>query len=330
MKVCIYGAGAVGGHLAARIAAQFPPGGPHELSLICRGPQLDAIRRNGVTLHRGDEIYTGRPSVATDDPTSLPLQDIVIVTLKATALPAAAASIERLLAPNGVAVFATNGIPWWWNKGLSVPQTPLPLLDPDGELWTRLADRSVGCVIYSPNEVIEPGVIRSNVKDRWMIGEPDGTDSERVNRVAGLLESANIRGVATTDIRYETWYKLLINYALNPVAALTRLPTANMNRNPDVVALRKQIMLEVIDIALACGTDLRGKIDLDEAVTPTKRSGSNRASMLQDVLANRPLEVEAILGQTVALARQHGVQAVRCELMLGLMRGLAESMTLSS
>jgi 2-dehydropantoate 2-reductase len=268
--------------------------------------------------------------VATDDPTSLPLQDIVMVTLKATALPAAAASIERLLAPDGVAVFATNGIPWWWNKGLNVPQTPLPLLDPDGELWTRLADRSVGCVIYSPNEVIEPGVIRSNLKDRWMIGEPDGTDSERVNRVAGLLESANIRGVATTDIRYETWYKLLINYALNPVAALTRLPTANMNQNSDVVALRKQIMLEVIDIALACGTDLRGKIDLDEAVKPTKRSGSNRASMLQDVLANRPLEVEAILGQTVALARQHGVQAVRCELMLGLMRGLAESMTLSS
>jgi 2-dehydropantoate 2-reductase len=245
-------------------------------------------------------------------------------------LPAAAASIEKLLAPDGVAVFATNGIPWWWNKGLDGPQTPLPLLDPEGELWNRLRDRTLGCVIYSPNEVIEPGVIRSNIKDRWMIGEPDGTDSRRAHRVADLLQSANIRGVATTDIRYETWYKLLINYALNPVAALTRLPTANMTVNPDVVALRKQIMLEVIDIALACGTDLRGKIDLDEAVTPTKRSGSNRASMLQDVLAGRPLEVEAILGQTVALARQHGVHAVRCELMLGLMRGLAESMTLSS
>jgi 2-dehydropantoate 2-reductase len=322
MKVCIYGAGAVGGHLAARLSAA----GHHEISVIARGPQLEAIKQRGLTVSRGDEVHSGHPNYATDDPRTLAPQDVVIVSLKAQALPEAAASIEALLAPDGVAVFATNGIPWWWHKGLDVPQTPLFPLDPNGELWNRLKDRSLGCVIYSPNEVIEPGVIRSALKDRWMLGEPDGVESERLNRVAEVFQSAGIRGVATTDLRYEIWYKLLINCGLNPVAALTRLPTPLMNKNPHIIALRKAVMLEVTDIALACGTDLRGKIDLDELCTPTKRSGSNRASMLQDVLAGRSLEHEAILGIAVGLANEHGVAAPRCELMLGLMRGLSESM----
>jgi len=326
MKVCIYGAGAVGGHLAARLAAA----GKHELSVIARGPQLEAIKQRGLTVSRGEEIHSGRPHHATDRPDTLSPQDVVIVTLKAQALPNAAASIESLLAPDGVAVFAINGIPWWWHKGLDVPQTPLFHLDPDGQLWNRLKDRTLGCVIYSPNEVIEPGVIRSALKDRWMLGEPDGSDSERLNRVAEIFQSAGIRGLATTNLRDEIWYKLLINCGLNPVAALTRLPTPLMNKNPDIIALRKAVMLEVMEIALACGTDLRGKIDLDELCTPTKRSGSNRASMLQDVLAGRSLEHEAILGVTVSLAQEHGVSAPRCELMLGLMRGLAESMQQSA
>ena len=322
MKVCIYGAGAVGGHLAARLAAA----GHHEISVIARGPQLEAIKQRGLTVSRGDEVHSGHPDHATDDPSSLAPQDVVIVSLKAQALPVAAASIEALLAPDGVAVFATNGIPWWWHKGLDVPQTPLLPLDPNGELWSRLKDRSLGCVIYSPNEVIEPGVIRSALKDRWMLGEPEGVESERLNRVAEVFQSAGIRGLATNDLRYEIWYKLLINCGLNPVAALTRLPTPLMNKNPYIIALRKAVMLEVTDIAYACGTDLRGKIDLDELCTPTKRSGSNRASMLQDVLAGRSLEHEAILGIAVGLAQEHGVSAPRCELMLGLMRGLSESM----
>jgi len=322
MKVCIYGAGAVGGHLAARLAAA----GHHEISVIARGPQLEAIKQRGLTVSRGDEVHSGHPDHATDNPSSLAPQDVVIVSLKAQALPEAAASIDALLAPDGVAVFATNGIPWWWHKGLDVPQTPLFPLDPNGELWNRLKDRSLGCVIYSPNEVIEPGVIRSALKDRWMLGEPEGVESERLNRVAEVFQSAGIRGLATNDLRYEIWYKLLINCGLNPVAALTRLPTPLMNKNPYIIALRKAVMLEVTDIAYACGTDLRGKIDLDELCTPTKRSGSNRASMLQDVLAGRSLEHEAILGIAVGLAQEHGVSAPRCELMLGLMRGLSESM----
>lgn len=322
MKICIYGAGAVGGHLAARLITA----GHDEVSLVARGAQLRAIQQNGLKVFRGEETYTGRPFAATDDPTSLPLQDVVLVTLKAQALPGAAAAIERLLAKDGVAVFAVNGIPWWWNKGTNNVQEHLECVDPGGELWSRLKDRSLGCVIYSPNEVIEPGVIKTAMGDRWVFGEPDNSPSSRVDRLVQAFQAANINGVAATDLRYDIWHKLLINCGLNPVAALTRLPTAKMTASPEVRAERCKVMLEVLEVALACGTDLRGKVDLEELVAPRKRPGSNTASMLQDVMAGRSLEHDAILGQVVEFARQHNISVPRCELMLVLLRGLNQQL----
>jgi 2-dehydropantoate 2-reductase len=251
---------------------------------------------------------------------------VVLVTLKAQALPGAAAAIERLLANDGVAVFAVNGIPWWWNKGTSNAQEHLECVDPGGELWARLKDRSLGCVIYSPNEVLEPGVIKTAMGDRWVFGEPDNAPSFRVDRLVQAFQAAKINGVAATDLRYDIWHKLLINCGLNPVAALTRLPTAKMTASPEVRAERCKVMLEVLEVALACGTDLRGKVDLEELVAPKKRPGSTTASMLQDVLAGRSLEHEAILGQVVEFARQYNISVPRCELMLVLLRGLNQQL----
>lgn len=322
MKICIYGAGAVGGHLAARLITA----GHDEVSLVARGAQLRAIQQNGLKVFRGEEIYTGRPATATDDPASLPPQDVVLVTLKAQALPGAAAAIERLLAKDGVAVFALNGIPWWWNKGTNNAQEHLEVVDPGGELWSRLKDRSLGCVIYSPNEVLEPGVIKTAMGDRWVFGEPDNAPSSRVDGLVQAFQAANINGVAATDLRYDIWHKLLINCGLNPVAALTRLPTVKMSASPEVRAERCKVMLEVLEVALACGTDLRGKVDLEELVAPKKRPGSNTASMLQDVMAGRSLEHDAILGQVVEFARQHNISVPRCELMLVLLRGLNQQL----
>lgn len=318
MKICIYGAGAVGGHLATRLIA----GGHTEVSVIARGAQLRAIQQNGLKVLRADETYSGRPFAATDDPDSLPPQDLVLVTLKAQALTAAAASIERLLAQDGVAAFALNGIPWWWNKGTNNPQTHLECIDPGAELWNRLKDRSIGCVIYSPNEVIEPGVIKTTTGDRWVFGEADNARSARVERVVQAFQTAGLNGVTATDIRYDIWHKLLINCGLNPVAALTRLPTVKMAASHEIRAERCKLMLEVQEVALACGTDLRGKVDFEELVAPKKRPGSNTASMLQDVLAGRSLEHEAILGQVVEFARQHDISVPRCEILLVLLRGL--------
>ena len=322
MKICIYGAGAVGGHLAARLIAA----GHDEISVVARGAQLRAIQQNGLKVFRGDEIFTGRPAAATDAPSTLPPHDIVLVTLKAQALPAAAAAIERLLGKDGVAAFAMNGIPWWWNKGTTNPQTHLECVDPGGELWNCLKDRSLGGVIYSPNEVIEPGVIKTALGDRWVFGEPDNAPSSRVDRIVQALQAAGINGVAAADIRYDIWHKLLINCGLNPVAALTRLPTAKMTANPEVRAERCKVMLEVLEVALACGTDLRGKVDLEELVAPKKRPGSNTASMLQDVMAGRSLEHDAILGQVVEFAHQHNINVPRCEILLTLLRGLNQQL----
>jgi len=226
MKVCIYGAGAVGGHLAARLIAA----GKDQISLIARGPHLEAIKKHGIRLHRGDEIFSGHPFVATDDPDQLEPQDVVIVTLKAQALPGAAASIKKLLAKDGVAIFAINGLPWWWNQGLNPSAGHLSLLDPSGALWDLLRHDTLGCVIYSPNEVSEPGVILGAPGDRWVFGEPDNSDSPRLKRVVELFERAGIQGIASLDVRKNVWQKLIINVGLNPVAALARLPTVVLPR----------------------------------------------------------------------------------------------------
>jgi 2-dehydropantoate 2-reductase len=324
MKVCIYGAGAVGGHLAARLIAA----GKDQISLIARGPHLEAIKQHGIRLHRGDEVFAGHPFAATDDPSQLEPQDVVIVTLKAQALPAAAASIKALLAKDGVAVFAINGLPWWWNQGMKASNGHLPLLDPTGSLWELLRHDTLGCVIYSPNEVTEPGVILGAPGDRWVFGEPDNSDSARLQKLIAVFERANIHGVSSLDVRINVWQKLIINVGLNPTAALARLPTVVMTSSEGMKEQMKALMREALLVAKATGYDIADTLNLDELVTTKKRPGSHRASMYQDVLAGRSLESEAILGQLVELAHQHNVPVPKCEIVLELLRGLDQSMRL--
>jgi len=324
MKVCIFGAGAVGGHLAARFIAADKD----QVSLIARGPHLEAIKKQGIRLLRGEEVFAGSPFAATDNPAELEPQDVVIVTLKAQALPGAAKVIKGLLSKDGVVIFAINGLPWWWNQGVDEQRGHLPLLDPQGELWQLLRKDSLGCVIYSPNEVIEPGVILGPPGDRWVIGEPDNSDSPRLEKVIALFQRAGIEGIASTDVRKNVWQKLIINVGLNPVAALARLPTVVMTSSVGMREQMKAMMREALAVAKATGYDIADTLNLDELVTPKKRPGSHRASMYQDVLAGRSLESEAILGQLVEFAHQHNIQVPKCEIVLELIRGLDHSMRL--
>ena len=176
MKVCVFGAGAIGGHAATRLIAARAA----EVSVVTRGRQLEAIRARGLTLLTGGKEITGKPVAATDDPSSLPPQDVVLVTLKAHSLPGVADSLARLVAPQGAIVFVLNGIPWWWRLGQPGAAGPLPLLDPAGALWTKLREKTLGCVVYGPVEVQEPGVIFHFSGNRWLIGEPDGSKSARL------------------------------------------------------------------------------------------------------------------------------------------------------
>ncbi len=216
MKVCVFGAGAIGGHVAARLLAAKSA----DVSVVARGPALAAMRSRGLTLRfDGKEEIRARVPVATDDPATLPQQDYVIVTLKAPALPGVAATLAKLTKPDGCVVFLTNGIPWWWPQGINRPG-PLQRLDPDGTLWSHLCTRALGCVVYSPNEPVEPGVIVHRGANRWIIGEPDNTVTPRLTRIVEAFNAAGLKAEASTNVRREVWLKLVRNASNNTLSAL--------------------------------------------------------------------------------------------------------------
>jgi 2-dehydropantoate 2-reductase len=318
MKVCVFGAGAIGGHVAARLCAA----GRAEVSVVARGPQLEAIRANGVLLKSGDEEIRGKPAVATDDPGSLSKHDLVIVTLKAHTIPPLASTIERLLAANGVAAFPLNGLTWWWRYGRGPKQEPLPLLDPRGELWTRLRERTLGCVIYSPNHVVSPGVTVHIGGNRWVFGEPTDEKTPRVQAVVDLFTASGFRAEVSADIRAEVWRKLMSNTWSNPLGALTQLQQSELTSDADLRQIAMAMMREALEVAAATGWDLRREIDVEKQVPRGTAGPGMPPSMLQDVFAGRSLEVEAHLGQTQAFAREYGVAVPMIDIILPLLRGL--------
>ena len=318
MNVCIFGAGAIGGNVGARLAVARGS----ELSVVARGAQLKAIKERGLVLRTDEGEVLGRPAVATDDPATLPQQDLVIVTLKANALPDAAEAIARLIAPGGCALFLNNGIPWWWSHGLKGARGTLPLIDPDGKLWTHVRpERALGCVIYGPSDVIEPGVVFHTGGSRWVMGEPDGTMSARLDGAVQLFKSAGLKAEAATDIRREVWLKLVRNAPANSLAAITRLGLPEITADPELRPIAVRIVRETLAVAAALGWDLHAQVDAEQIAGRSARGGP-RLSMLQDVLQGRPIEVEVHLGQTQAFARDKGVPVPTIDTLLPLLRGL--------
>ena len=221
MKVCIFGAGAVGGHIATRLIDANAR--DDEISIVARGSMLKAIRERGLTLRsNGKEEFHVKPKIVTDDPATLPPQDVVLVTVKAHALTAAAPAIGKLLKPDGVAVFLLNGIPWWFQHGYKGATGTLPLLDPDGALWREVKpERTLGCVVFSPNDMVEPGVIVHTGQSYLTIGEPDNKTTPRLQAVADMLNRGNVEARISNDLRREIWQKLCLNASGNTVSAIT-------------------------------------------------------------------------------------------------------------
>ena len=320
MKVCIFGAGAIGG----RVAVHLTSAGAAEVTLVGRGAHLAAIRARGLTLKSGGKEITIKPAAATDDPSTLPPQDLVLVTLKAHALPSAAQALSRLLAPGGCAVFLLNGIPWWWNQGLPGDKGALPLLDPDGALWTNLRERALGCVVNGPCEITEPGVIVHTAGNRWTLGEPDGSQSARLKTVIDLFNAGGLAADGN-DLRSEIWRKLSGNAANNTVSALTRLTGAEFGTIPELQHLSAGVTRETLEVAAALGWDLRTESKGEAPGRPDNRP-KFRTSMLQDVVTGRPIEVEALVGQTQAFAREAGVPVPVIDAIVPLLRGLDRSL----
>ena len=322
MKVCVFGAGAIGSHVAARLCAANLA----DISVIARGRQLQAIRDNGLVLRSGDSEVRGKPRTVTDDPGSLPPQDILLIAIKAPTLPPLADTFARLLAKDGVAVFLLNGIPWWWNYGSKGAQTSLPLLDPDSRLWTGLRERSLGCVVYSPNELIEPGVVLHKGGNRFLIGEPNDSSTPRLRTALDLFNRSGLPAEAPSSLRTEVWRKLVSNASGNPMTALTRLGLYEIANDPDLRRMSIGLMHDTLTVAAATGSDLRSEIDVDKIAGRADKNRGPRPSMQQDVLLGRALEAEALLGQTQAFARELGVPVPTIDAVLPLLRGLDRGM----
>lgn len=326
MKVCVFGAGAIGGYLAARLLKATP----HKISVVARGPQLQAIRSRGLRLLTPSEDFVVHPHAATDRAQDLPQQDLVLVALKAHSQAASAEDIAYLLSGGGSAVFVNNGIPWWWSYERSdAAGCSMPLLDPQGTLWRQVQpQRVIGCVAYSANAVVEPGVVRHTANNRWVLGEPNGDESERLALAIALLRQAGLNTEASHRIRQVVWSKLLRNAPMNSLCALTRLSVDQLAGVPGMMDVYTALVQEIAAIAAAQGYELGSEVDaakkvplLGAAIDGTQRARI-KPSMLQDIEAGRHIEVEAIAGQVQVLARACDVATPVLDTTVPLLRAL--------
>jgi 2-dehydropantoate 2-reductase len=325
MKICIYGAGAIGGHLAARLHRAGA-----DVCVIARGAHLAAIQANGLTVHAVDGEHHA-PVKASAHPEDLGPQDAVFVTVKAPALPAVAAAIAPLLGRDTAVAFVMNGIPWWYFDHLPGPHAgkSLPRIDPNDELRKTLGPgRAIGGVVYSASAVTEPGVIHvEQPKSRVILGEPDGTLSDRVQTLAGLITKGGISGEATQAIRTEIWDKLISNLAGGTIAVLTGSAPKHAYVEPAIKDAALHMMQEATAIAQAHGADpttdharrIGGQSSMD-----------HKPSILQDLELGRPMEVDGLFDAPLALAHLAGVPVPTLELMVALCKIRARSAGLYS
>lgn len=299
MRICVFGAGAIGGYLAAKLAAREE----NEVSLVARGPHLEAIRTKGLVLVEGEQRTVTRPRASADS-RELGPQDYVVVTLKAHQITAAVPAIEALLGPETAIVWAVNGVPWWYFHGLEGPwrDRRLESVDPGGVIWDRLdPKRAIGCVVYPAAEVHEPGVVTLVEGDRFSLGEPDGSRSERVERLAKALVAAGLKAPVRPKIRDEIWVKLWGNLTFNPLSALTRATLDVICADPETRAVARAMMVEAQTVAEKLG--VRFAIDVDKRIEGAAAVGAHKTSMLQDLERGRPMEIDALVTAVLELAK---------------------------
>ncbi|MCC5657051.1 2-dehydropantoate 2-reductase [Nostoc sp. XA010] len=300
MKICIVGAGAIGGYLGAKLALAG-----EEVTLIARGSHLEAIKKNGLKLLMADgsgQIAT--PALATSDIQEAGPQDIVILTVKAHSVPAIAPFLPALYNPHTMVVTAQNGVPWWYfcKYGGEYEGTRIQSVDPDGIIEASIgAERAIGCVVYPATEIIEPGVIKHIEGDRFTLGEIDGTKTERIQLLAQTLKQAGFKAPIRNQIRTEIWIKLWGNVAFNPISALTGATLEDICRYPLTRELARQMMTETQAIAENLG--IKFGITLEQRINGAENVGAHKTSMLQDIEAGRPTEIDAIVGAVAELGK---------------------------
>ncbi|HYX16524.1 MAG TPA: 2-dehydropantoate 2-reductase [Nostoc sp.] len=300
MKICIVGAGAIGGYLGAKLALAG-----EEVTLIARGSHLEAIKKNGLKLLMADgSSQIATPFLATRDIQEAGTQDVVILTVKAHSVPAIAPLLPALYNPHTMVVTAQNGVPWWYFRkyGGEYEGTRIQSVDPDGIIEASIgAERAIGCVVYPATEIIEPGVIKHIEGDRFTLGEMDGTKTKRIQLLAQTLKQAGFKTPIRNQIRTEIWIKLWGNVAFNPISALTGATLEDICRYPLTRELARQMMTETQAIAENLG--IKFGITLEQRINGAENVGAHKTSMLQDIEAGRPTEIDAIVSAVAELGK---------------------------
>ncbi len=322
MKIAIFGAGAIGGYLGAKLAQK----GDAEVTLIARGPHLAAMQEHGLRLIEEDGSESvSRPRLVADTRDAGP-QDYVVLAVKSHGVAPALDAIVPLLGPETAVVTAQNGVPWWYFYGVDGPYRDrrVESVDPGGRIWDAIGpQRVIGCVVYPACEIEAPGVIRHTDDNRFSLGEPDNTRSERAAALAQVLNASGLRAPLRRSIRGEIWVKLWGNVAVNPLSALTRATLAQLGREPATHAFAREVMIEVEAVANALGEKMA--VDVDARLNGAFDVGEHKTSMLQDLELGRPMEVDAIVSAVVELARVAGVGTPKLDALDGMIRLLAQN-----
>ncbi|HEV8315451.1 MAG TPA: 2-dehydropantoate 2-reductase [Burkholderiaceae bacterium] len=306
MKVCIVGAGAIGGFIGTRLATA----GRAEVSAIARGATLAALREHGWRLQQATELLQA-PARASDSATELGVQDLVVIAVKGPALASVAQAIGPLLGPQTLVLPAMNGVPWWFE--------PLQSVDPGGVIAQAIPlQHVIGCVVHASTSTPEPGLVRHRMGRGLIIGEPAGGHSERVQRVAELLTHAGFEVTPSANVRYDIWYKLWGNLTMNPVSALTGATIDRVLADPLVRAFCSAAMREAAAIGERIGCAIAQTPEDRHAVTV--KLGAFKTSMLQDVEAGRAIELDALVTAVQELGQRHGVPTPNIDALLGLTR----------
>ena len=315
MKICIYGAGAIGAWLGVELSLAG-----EDVTLIARGPHLAAMQKNGVRLLIDGEEKVAHPRCV-EDPAEAGPQDYVIITLKAHSLPGIADRLDPLLGPDTAVVTGVNGIPWWYFYKLDGPHEnhKLESVDPGGRFWDVVGpERAIGFVVYPAAEIAEPGVIRHIEGNRYTMGEPDGQPSERTARLCTAMKEAGFIARVRNNIRDDIWIKLWGNLCFNPISALTHATLDKVAGEAGTGGVCRLMMLEAQAIGERLGAKFR--VDVDRRLAGGAAVGAHKTSMLQDLELGRPMEIDALVTVVQELGRLVDVPTPTIDVVLALIQ----------
>ena len=323
MKIAIIGVGAIGGYVGTRLALAG-----EDVTFFARGANLEALRTRGLRLVNADGTEEFLPRVkATDSYAEAGVQDIVVLAMKAHQVEAVTEQVPQLFGPQTIVIPMQNGIPYWYFYGHAGAFAGMRVksVDPSGEIYDKIpCERVIGCVVYPAAELVSPGVIRHVEGNRFPLGEPDGTTSQRVTQVAHCFVKGGMQAPISSDIRSEIWLKLWGNLSFNPISALSRATLAGICQYPPSRAIAAAMMSEAQSVAVQLGVKFR--VSLEKRIAGAEKVGHHKTSMLQDVEAARTLEVDALLGSVVELARHTNTPTPHIDTVYALTKLLAKSL----